>query len=147
MFDIRAIRETPDVFRKAWSRRKAGLGEETVSRILELDTAWRAATTAKQDAESARNANSKLIGQAKARKDEAEAARLMARIGIVTASMLARGRRYAIVGILAFAAVFTPPDPMSQILLAVPVYLLYEISIFCVKLIEKSAARAESATP
>jgi sec-independent protein translocase protein TatC len=61
--------------------------------------------------------------------------------------MLARGRRYAIVGILAFAAVFTPPDPMSQILLAVPVYLLYEISIFCVKLIEKSAARAESATP
>lgn len=78
MFDIRAIRETPDVFRKAWSRRKAGLGEETVSRILELDTAWRAATTAKQDAESARNANSKLIGQAKARKDEAEAARLMA---------------------------------------------------------------------
>ena len=78
MFDIRAIRETPDEFRKAWSRRKAGLGEETVSRILELDTAWRAATTARQDAESARNANSKLIGQAKARKDEAEAERLMA---------------------------------------------------------------------
>lgn len=78
MFDIRAIRETPDDFRKAWSRRKAGLGEETVPRILELDTAWRAATTARQDAESARNANSKLIGQAKARKDEAEAERLMA---------------------------------------------------------------------
>lgn len=78
MFDIRAIRETPDVSRKAWNRRKAGLGDETVSRILELDTAWRAATTAKQDAESARNANSKLIGQAKAKKDEAEAARLMA---------------------------------------------------------------------
>lgn len=78
MFDIRAIRETPDDFRKAWSRRKAGLGEEAVSRILELDTAWRAATTARQDAESARNANSKLIGQAKARKDEAEAERLMA---------------------------------------------------------------------
>jgi len=78
MFDIRAIRETPDVFRKAWNRRKAGLGDETVSRILELDTAWRAATTVKQDAESARNANSKLIGQAKAKKDEAEAARLMA---------------------------------------------------------------------
>jgi seryl-tRNA synthetase len=78
MFDIRAIRETPDVFRKAWNRRKAGLGDDTVSRILELDTAWRAATTTKQDAESARNANSKLIGQAKAKKDEAEAARLMA---------------------------------------------------------------------
>jgi len=87
MFDIRAIRETPDVFRKAWSRRKAGLGEETVSRILELDTAWRAATTAKQDAESARNANSKLIGQAKARKDEAEAARLMALVADAKSSI------------------------------------------------------------
>ena len=78
MFDIRAIRETPDVFRTAWNRRKAGLGDETVSRILDLDAAWRGATTAKQDAESARNANSKRIGQAKATKDEAQAARLMA---------------------------------------------------------------------
>lgn len=71
---------------------------------------------------------------------------LLARIGIVTASMLAKGRKYAIVGILAFAAVFTPPDPMSQILLAGPVYLLYEISIFCVKLIEKRVETAESTT-
>jgi seryl-tRNA synthetase len=78
MFDIRAIRETPDTFIKAWNRRKAGLGDETVSKILALDTAWRAATTAKQDAEKARNDTSKLIGQAKAKKDEAEAARLMA---------------------------------------------------------------------
>ncbi|MFN3913231.1 twin-arginine translocase subunit TatC, partial [Hyphomonas sp.] len=70
---------------------------------------------------------------------------LLARIGIVTASMLASGRKYAIVAILAFAAVFTPPDPMSQILLAAPVYLLYEISIFCVKLIEKKA-NASAAT-
>ncbi len=70
---------------------------------------------------------------------------LLARIGIVTASMLAGGRKYAIVAILAFAAVFTPPDPMSQILLAGPVYLLYEISIFCVKLIEKKA-NASAAT-
>jgi sec-independent protein translocase protein TatC len=70
---------------------------------------------------------------------------LLARIGIVSASMLGKGRRYAIVAILAFAAVFTPPDPMSQILLAGPVYLLYEISIFCVKLIEKKANAAETA--
>jgi seryl-tRNA synthetase len=78
MFDIRAIRETPDTFKRAWNRRKAGLGDEAVARILELDASWRAATSAKQEAESARNANSKLIGQAKARKDESEAARLMA---------------------------------------------------------------------
>jgi sec-independent protein translocase protein TatC len=70
---------------------------------------------------------------------------LLGRIGVVTSSMLAKGRRYAIVGILAFSAVFTPPDPMSQILLAVPVYLLYEISIFCVKLIEKRATAEDAA--
>ncbi|MEQ9505812.1 MAG: twin-arginine translocase subunit TatC [Hyphomonas sp.] len=75
---------------------------------------------------------------------------LLGRIGVVSAKMLAGGRKYAIVGILAFSALFTPPDPMSQILLALPVYLLYEISIFCVKLIEKRAAAADAdaaATP
>lgn len=77
MFDIRAIRDNPDAFRNAWNRRKSGLGS-VVDEILKLDAEWREATTAKQDAESARNANSKLIGQAKAKKDEAEAARLMA---------------------------------------------------------------------
>lgn len=77
MFDIRAIRENPDVFIRAWNRRKEGLGSSSVAKILELDKAWRDATTLKQDAESARNANSKLIGQAKAKKDEAEAERLM----------------------------------------------------------------------
>jgi len=78
MFDIRAIRENPDQFIRAWNRRKEGLGSSSVAKILELDKAWREATTAKQDAESARNANSKLIGQAKAKKDDAEAKRLMA---------------------------------------------------------------------
>jgi seryl-tRNA synthetase len=78
MFDIRAIRDNPEPFIRAWNRRKAGLGDESVAKILELDAKWRAATSAKQEAESARNANSKLIGQAKAKKDEAEAARLMA---------------------------------------------------------------------
>lgn len=70
---------------------------------------------------------------------------LLGRIGVVSSGMLASGRKYAIVGILAFSAVFTPPDPMSQILLAVPVYLLYEISIFCVRLIEKKVEKADSA--
>lgn len=77
MFDIRAIRENPDLFIRAWNRRKEGLGSSSVAKILELDKTWRDATTLKQDAESARNANSKLIGQAKAKKDEAEAERLM----------------------------------------------------------------------
>ena len=86
MFDIRAIRDTPDVFRKAWNRRKEGLGS-VVDEILKLDAEWRTATTAKQDAESARNANSKLIGQAKAKKDEAEAARLMALVAEAKTAM------------------------------------------------------------
>jgi sec-independent protein translocase protein TatC len=62
---------------------------------------------------------------------------LLAKIGLVSAQALISGRKYAIVGILAFAAVFTPPDIISQLLLTGPVYLLYEISIFCVKVIEK----------
>lgn len=70
---------------------------------------------------------------------------LLARIGIVSSEGLGKGRKYALVGILAFAAVFTPPDAISQLMLAVPVYLLYEISIFCVRLIEKKVAKEEAA--
>ncbi|HAY07751.1 MAG TPA: serine--tRNA ligase [Hyphomonas sp.] len=87
MFDIRAIRDNPEPFIRAWNRRKAGLGDESVKKILELDAKWRAATSAKQEAESARNANSKLIGQAKAKKDEAEAARLMALVADAKATI------------------------------------------------------------
>ncbi len=91
MFDIRAIRETPDTFIKAWNRRNVGLGVETVSKILELDKGWRAATTAKQDAEMTSNDNSKLIGQAKGKKDEAEAARLMTLVADAKAAIEAAG--------------------------------------------------------
>jgi sec-independent protein translocase protein TatC len=54
----------------------------------------------------------------------------LARIGLITPAMLRRIRRYAIVGIFIFAAVVTPPDPLSQIVLALPMLLLYEISIW-----------------
>ena len=77
MFDIRAIRENPEAFRAAWNRRKPGLGD-AVDDILAHDGALRKAVTDKQEAESARNANSKLIGQAKAKGDEAEFERLRA---------------------------------------------------------------------
>lgn len=62
---------------------------------------------------------------------------LMGKAGLVGAETLRKGRKYAIVIILAFAAVFTPPDVVSQLLLGIPVYLLYEISIWSVSLIEK----------
>ncbi len=57
---------------------------------------------------------------------------LLERAGIVTRDQLKRGRRYAIVAIVAVAAVLTPPDILSQILLAVPLYLLYEFAIIAI---------------
>jgi len=56
--------------------------------------------------------------------------------GIVSSEMLAKGRRYAIVIVVVIAAIVTPPDPISQLMLAIPLVLLYEVSIWCVRLIE-----------
>ncbi len=69
---------------------------------------------------------------------------LLGKIGVVEARTLRKGRKYALVLVLAFAAVFTPPDIVSQILLTAPVMLLYELSIWCVVLIERSRAREEA---
>ena len=62
---------------------------------------------------------------------------LLARIGIVNSEYLKSRRRYVIVIIFAFAAILTPPDPITQVGLAIPLLLLYELSIFTVKFIEK----------
>ncbi|MDC0033017.1 twin-arginine translocase subunit TatC [Alphaproteobacteria bacterium] len=62
---------------------------------------------------------------------------LLARVGIVTADALAQKRRYAVVGVFVFAAILTPPDVISQIGLALPLILLYEISIVGARMIEK----------
>ena len=70
---------------------------------------------------------------------------LMGRAGIVSADGLSKGRKYAVVGIAAAAAVLTPPDPISQIGLGVPIYLLYEISIILVRRVEKRRAAREAA--
>ncbi len=63
--------------------------------------------------------------------------------GLVNAEMLAKGRRYAILGIVVVAAFVTPPDPLSQCLLAIPIYGLYEISIWCVRLIQIRRKKAD----
>jgi len=70
---------------------------------------------------------------------------LMGLAGMVSARSLAQGRRYAIVGVVVVAAVLTPPDPISQLMLAVPLVLLYEVSIWCVRLIERRRRREEIA--
>jgi seryl-tRNA synthetase len=75
MHDITAIRDNPQAYDAAWAKR--GLAGQSEA-ILVIDQRLRAAQTAGQEAQAQRNEASKLIGQAKARKDEAEAARLMA---------------------------------------------------------------------
>ena len=62
---------------------------------------------------------------------------LLARIGVVDSIYLKLRRKYFVVIIFAFAAVLTPPDPITQIGLALPLLLLYELSILTVKFIEK----------
>ncbi len=80
MHDIRAIRDDPDAYARGWSRRGVPDAAEVVGEILRLDAELRAAQTALQDAQARRNEASKLIGQAKGRKDEDEAQRLMGEV-------------------------------------------------------------------
>jgi len=70
---------------------------------------------------------------------------LLAQIDLVNVGHLKKGRRYAIVIILALAALLTPPDPISQIGLALPMYLLYEFSIISVRWVERSRRLREAA--
>jgi sec-independent protein translocase protein TatC len=70
---------------------------------------------------------------------------LLGRVGLATAKGLRSKRKYAVVMAFAAAAVLTPPDPFSQIALAVPILLLYEVSIISVALIEKGRRRREAA--
>jgi len=70
---------------------------------------------------------------------------LLGRVGIVTSAGLSGARRYAIVGVVAIAAVVTPPDVFSQIALSVPLIGLYEVSIWLVYLMERGRAKREAA--
>ena len=62
---------------------------------------------------------------------------LLARIGVVDSKFLKERRKYVVVIIFTAAAVLTPPDPITQIGLAIPLLILYELSIFSVNIIEK----------
>ncbi|MBI1362651.1 MAG: twin-arginine translocase subunit TatC [Proteobacteria bacterium] len=61
---------------------------------------------------------------------------LLAKAGLVTAKQLSAGRRYAIVAIFVVAAILTPPDPVSQLLLAFPMLFLYEISVWGARMMQ-----------
>ena len=62
---------------------------------------------------------------------------LLARVGMIDSEYLKTRRKYFIVIIFTAAAILTPPDPITQIGLAIPLLILYELSILSVKLIEK----------
>ena len=70
---------------------------------------------------------------------------LLARVGLTSAAGLRQKRRYAIVIVFVVAAVITPPDPISQISLAVPIILLYEISILLVRMAERKREQEDAA--
>jgi sec-independent protein translocase protein TatC len=69
---------------------------------------------------------------------------LLARAGIISADTLRNGRRFAIVGIFAVAAILTPPDAISMVIMALPTVLLYELAIVAVAWTEKKRAAAEA---
>ena len=80
MHDIRALRDDPAAFARGWSSRGVADADKLVEALITADKGLRAAQTAFQEAQARRNEASKLIGQAKAKKDEAEAQRLMAEV-------------------------------------------------------------------
>lgn len=71
---------------------------------------------------------------------------ILGRVGLVTSKQLSSSRRYAILAVFVVAGILTPPDMLSQFALAVPVLLLYEISIWLVLMIEKKKTVAAAPT-
>ena len=67
---------------------------------------------------------------------------LLARVGFIDSAYLKKRRKYVIVIIFAVAALLTPPDPITQIGLGIPLLILYELSILSVRLIEKKKNNA-----
>ena len=67
---------------------------------------------------------------------------ILTKLGVVSSEVLRTGRRYALVIILVVSAFLTPPDPLSQVILAVPLLLLYELSILLAGVVEKREREA-----
>lgn len=62
---------------------------------------------------------------------------LLAMLDILSLEVLQKSRRFVIVGVLVASAILTPPDPISQVALAVPLYLMYELSILIIRVIKR----------
>jgi seryl-tRNA synthetase len=111
MHDIRAIRDNPADYDRAWAAR--GLAAQTPA-LLALDSALRAAQTALQEAQSRRNEASKLIGMAKAHKDEARAAELMAEVEALKAVLATQTEIEKSAGDSLRAALAALPNPPAD---------------------------------
>ena len=72
---------------------------------------------------------------------------LLVKIGVVSVAQLKQVRPYAIVGAFIIGAIFTPPDVVSQIMLAVPLWLLYELGILVAGIVSKPGAAVEDYQP
>jgi len=70
---------------------------------------------------------------------------LLGQIGVLTYEQLKNGRKFAIVGVFIVAAIVTPPDPISQIAMAIPLLGLYEVSVQAVRFLEGRRKKAEEA--
>lgn len=68
----------------------------------------------------------------------------LTKMGIVSPSFLKKYRKHSVIGILIIAAIVTPPDPISQTLIAIPLYLLFEISISIASRVERAKLREEA---
>ena len=71
----------------------------------------------------------------------------LARLGLVTAEFLRKYRKYAIVIILLVAAIVTPPDVISQIIVSIPILLIYEVSIFIAAAVVKKQLKDAKQSP
>ncbi|HEY9045729.1 MAG TPA: twin-arginine translocase subunit TatC [Ohtaekwangia sp.] len=69
----------------------------------------------------------------------------LSKVGLVTPAFLRRYRKHSVIVILIVAAIITPPDPLSQTLISIPLYLLFEISILISARVEKQRLREEEA--
>ena len=98
MHDVKAIRDEPQTYAAAWAARGVADADGVVQSILDLDRKLRAAQTALQGAQSRRNDASKLIGAAKAKKDEARAAELIAEVETLKGEMAAQFEQEAVHG-------------------------------------------------
>ena len=68
----------------------------------------------------------------------------LSKLGILTADRMRTSRRFVLIGVLIIGAFMTPPEPLSQILVAMPLFGLFELSIFVVRFVEKRRRRAET---